>query len=108
MPLQSVFDTNNDGKLTAADDDFASFKVMVTQADGSLVAKTLAELNIIEINLIGDATQIELPDGSVITGTTTYVHEDPNTQVQTARAVAIKWEIHYSPFYNSYGPYVSL
>ncbi|MBL4626494.1 MAG: hypothetical protein JKY00_00365 [Roseicyclus sp.] len=72
--LASVFDTNGDGKLTAADDDFASFKVMVTQADGSLVAKTLAELNIVSIDLTGNATQIELPYGSGITSMTTFTY----------------------------------
>jgi len=70
--LRSVFDTNNDGKLTAADGTFASFKVMVTKADGTTVAKTLAQLGITEIDLMGDATRIELPDGSMITGKTTF------------------------------------
>ena len=42
--LRSVFDTNGDGKLTAADSTFASFKVMVTKADGTIEAKTLAQL----------------------------------------------------------------
>ena len=64
--LRSVFDTNGDGKLTAADQGFAQFKVMVTNADGSQTARTLAELGITEISLIGDATHITLPDGTVI------------------------------------------
>ncbi len=85
--LASVFDTNGDGKLTAADDGWANFKVMVTQADGSLVAQTLDDLNIVEIDLTGNATQIELPDGSVITGTTTFTIEDPNTLVQTTHTL---------------------
>ena len=58
--LRSVFDTNGDGKLTAADSTFASFKVMVTKADGTTEAKTLAQLSITEIALRGDATRIEL------------------------------------------------
>jgi len=49
--LRSVFDTNNDGKLTAADSTFASFKVMVTKADGTTEAKTLTQLGITENDL---------------------------------------------------------
>ncbi|MEZ5751017.1 MAG: hypothetical protein R3D60_03280 [Paracoccaceae bacterium] len=60
--LRSVFDTNGDGKLTAADSTFGSFKVMVTKADGTTEAKTLSQLGITEIDLRGDATRIELPD----------------------------------------------
>lgn len=77
--LRSVFDTNGDGKLTSADAGWADFKVMVTQADGSQLAQTLAQLNITEIDLTGDATQIELPDGSVITGTTTFTYANGST-----------------------------
>jgi hypothetical protein len=70
--LRSRFDSNNDGKLTAADADFAKFKVMVTNADGSQTAKTLGQLNITEINLKTDATLITFADGSQITGQTTF------------------------------------
>ena len=48
-------------------------QVMVTNADGTTTAKTLTELGITEINLKPDATHIELPDGSVITGQTTFL-----------------------------------
>ncbi len=68
--LRAAFDTNGDGKLTAADAGFSQFKVMVTKPDGSTEAKTLAELGITEINLEGDATEITLPDGSRITAQT--------------------------------------
>ena len=44
--LRSAFDTNGVGKLTVADQGFALFKVMVTNADGSQTARTLAELGI--------------------------------------------------------------
>lgn len=77
--LRAVFDTNGDGRLTAADDGFASFKVMVTNADGSTTAQTLAELDITEIDLTGDAARIEFPDGSVITGRTTFTRGDGTT-----------------------------
>ncbi|MCK7615113.1 FG-GAP-like repeat-containing protein [Roseibium sediminicola] len=77
--LASVFDSNGDGVLNASDTDFAKFKVMVTLADGSTVSKTLAELGITEIDLTADATNIELSDGSVITGKTTFTRADGTT-----------------------------
>ncbi|MEZ5751019.1 MAG: hypothetical protein R3D60_03290 [Paracoccaceae bacterium] len=77
--LRSVFDTNGDGKLTAADSTFGSFKVMVTKADGTTEAKTLSQLGITEIDLMGDATRIELPDGSAITGKTTFKYANGST-----------------------------
>ncbi len=79
--LKSVFDTNDDGKLTASDDDWAKFKLAVTEADGSITTKTLTELGITEIDLTGNATHIELPDGSVITGTTAFTYSDGRTGI---------------------------
>ncbi len=70
--LRSVWDSDGDGKLTAADTDFAKFKVLVTNADGSTTVQTLAQRGIAEINLTADTTQITLPDGSMITGQTTF------------------------------------
>ena len=66
--LRAYFDTNGDGKLTAADANFAKFRVLVTNADGSKTVKTLAQLGITEINLTEDATRIAPQDGSVIEG----------------------------------------
>jgi Ca2+-binding RTX toxin-like protein len=77
--LRAVFDSNGDGKLTAADAAFGQFKVLVTNADGSTTAQTLAQLGITEINLTADATRIVLPDGSVITGQTTFTRADGTT-----------------------------
>ncbi|WP_306140799.1 DUF4214 domain-containing protein [Roseibium sp. MMSF_3412] len=77
--IATVFDTNSDGVLNASDDDFSKFKLMVTLADGSIVSKTLAELGITELDLTADATNIELADGSVITGKTTFTRSDGTT-----------------------------
>ena len=77
--LRSAFDSNGDGKLTAADAEFAKFKVEVTNADGSTSVKTLEQLGITEINLSPDATSITLPDGSSIQGQTTYTKSDGTT-----------------------------
>ena len=84
--LRSRFDSNNDGKLNASDAEFAKFKVMVTNADGAQTAKTLAQLNITEINLRTDATLISFADGSQITGQTTFTM---GGVVKTAAAVTL-------------------
>jgi hypothetical protein len=47
--------------------------VQVTKADGSLEVKTLGELGITEIDLTADATEILLPDGSAISGQSSFV-----------------------------------
>jgi hypothetical protein len=62
--VRRVFDTDGDGKLTAKGARWGEFRVMVTHADGTTTAKTLAELGITEINLHPDVTRISLPDGS--------------------------------------------
>jgi hypothetical protein len=77
--LRSYFDKNGDGKLTATEPAFARFKLMVTNADGSMTARTLAELGIREISLLGDAKHITLPDGSVITGQSTFLRANGTT-----------------------------
>jgi Ca2+-binding RTX toxin-like protein len=77
--IASVFDSNGDGVLNSSDAAFADFKVLVTNADGSTTAQTLSQLGIVSINLTGDATYIVLPDGSVITGQTTFTRSDSTT-----------------------------
>ncbi|MEP1207659.1 MAG: PA14 domain-containing protein [Rhizobiaceae bacterium] len=77
--LASIFDSNGDGVLDSGDDDFDLFKILVTNEDGSTTAQTLAALNITSIDLTADATHIELPDGSVIAGQTTYTKADGST-----------------------------
>ncbi|MEL7106260.1 MAG: calcium-binding protein [Pseudomonadota bacterium] len=73
--LRSVFDSNGDGVLDASDAEFANFKLMVTLADGSRVVRTLAQEDIVSLDLNADATNIELPDGSVVTGRTTFTRD---------------------------------
>ncbi|WP_263846350.1 FG-GAP-like repeat-containing protein [Roseobacter sinensis] len=77
--LRAVFDSNDDGVLDANDARFADFKVLVTNADGSTTARTLTELGITSINLTADTTRIELPDGSMITGQTSFTRSDGST-----------------------------
>src|SRR5262245_25558785 len=77
--LAHVFDTNNNGSLDAGDAQFSSFKILVTNADGTTTLKTLAEAGITSINLIPDASRIVLPDGSVIDGQTTFTRSDSTT-----------------------------
>ncbi|WP_411892842.1 calcium-binding protein [Yoonia sp. SDW83-1] len=83
--LRSYFDSNGDGVLDASDAEFAKFKLLVTNADGSTTAYALDELdqlgqqNITSIDLTADATNIELPDGSVIAGQTSFTRSDGTT-----------------------------
>lgn len=77
--LRSIWDTNGDGKLSAADAEFAKFKVLVTNAEGSTTVMTLAALGITETNLTANTVNIELPDGSVITGQTTFTRANGTT-----------------------------
>ncbi|MCT8327939.1 DUF4214 domain-containing protein [Acidimangrovimonas sediminis] len=92
--LRSYFDTNGDGKLTAADAGFAQFRVLVTNADGTKTARSLAELGITEINLTEDATRIVLPDGSVIEGQTTFTKSDGSTGTVASTALVAEAEGH--------------
>ena len=54
--LGAVFDSDGDGRLTAAASTFGSFKVMATKADGTSGGRTLAQLGITKVDLMGDAT----------------------------------------------------
>ncbi|MCP4318481.1 MAG: hypothetical protein GY789_21300, partial [Hyphomicrobiales bacterium] len=77
--LAAVFDSNGDGVFDASDDAFSDFKMIVTNDDGSTTSKTLTELGITSINLTADSTHVELADGSVITGQTTFTRSDGTT-----------------------------
>ncbi len=77
--LRAVFDTNGDGVLDANDDEWANFRVQVTNADGTTSSVTLASLGVTSIDLTADATRIEFSDGSVIDGQTTFTRSDGST-----------------------------
>jgi hypothetical protein len=70
--LEDVFDTNHDGALNAGDADFSDFFVLVTNANGTETAYSLAQLGITSLNLNANATHVALPDGSSIDGETTF------------------------------------
>ena len=59
--LRSVFDLGGDGLLDAQDAAFANFKLMVTLADGSRVVRTLAEENIVSLDLTAVAYEMCSP-----------------------------------------------
>ncbi|TPL73329.1 type I secretion C-terminal target domain-containing protein, partial [Mesorhizobium sp. B2-3-15] len=79
--LEQLYDTNHDGKLTAADHDFAKFGVW-QDANGNGVAdsgefKSLAALGIVEIGLESNHQQSVSADGSVVTfGEATFTTAD--------------------------------
>ena len=77
--LRDVFDTNHNGKLDAGDAQFAKFKIMVTNADGTTGLQTLAQAGITAINLIPDASKTVLSDGSAINGQSTFTRTDGST-----------------------------
>jgi trimeric autotransporter adhesin len=83
--LADVFDTNHDGSLDAGDSDFNDFFVMVTNADGTQTPYSLASLGITSINLDANTRNVQLPDGSSITGETTFA--DSNGMTGTAASV---------------------
>ena len=92
--LRSVWDSNGDGKLTAADTEFAKFKVLVTNANGTTTVQTLTQLGIIEINLTADTTQITLPDGSQITGQTTFTRGNGTTGTVANTTLTAESQVH--------------
>ena len=52
--LRDVFDTNGNGRLDAGDAQFAKFKILVTNPDGTTTLETLAQAGIASIDLSAD------------------------------------------------------
>ncbi|WP_234055147.1 MULTISPECIES: hypothetical protein [unclassified Xanthobacter] len=71
--LADVFDSNGDGKLSAADDAWAKFKVLLTTSRGGRQLMTLDELGITEILLSPDDNEQNFSDGSQILGSANFV-----------------------------------
>ena len=84
--LEDVFDTNHDGVLDASDASWGSFRILVTNADGTTTLETLAQAGVTSINLQANAYQQSLPDGSSIDGETSFTRSDGTTG--TAAAVS--------------------
>jgi Ca2+-binding RTX toxin-like protein len=70
--LANVFDTNHNGKLDAGDERFASFKIQVSNADGTQTVKTLAQAGVSSIDLTVDKTVKTFTDGSSIDGQSSF------------------------------------
>ena len=77
--LRNVFDSNGDGKFDASDAKWFNFKVMVTNADGTQTALTMAQAGITSINLKADNTNVQYSDGSAITGQTSFTRTNGGT-----------------------------
>lgn len=86
--LAHVFDTNRNGKLDAGDAEFASFRVIVSNADGTTSSKTLAQAGLAAIGLTVDKTQRVLEDGSSIDGQTTFTRSNGTTGTAAAATFA--------------------
>lgn len=88
--LRAAFDTNHDGLLSAADADWASFKVLVTNSDGTVTLRSMSELGITSIGLVSNNQEVVLADGSKILGTTSFTKSDGSTG--TAADAALSYD----------------
>ena len=84
--VRAEFDTNQDGKLTAADERFASFGVWQdANSDGISQPgefKTLAELGIVSIDLVSDGKAHPAAGGQVnVFGEATFTRQDGSTGI---------------------------
>jgi Ca2+-binding RTX toxin-like protein len=77
--LRQVFDTNQNGLLDAGDAQWSQFKIMLTNSDGTITQKTMAQLGIQSINLSLDETRIDFDGGSSIDGQTTFTRTNGTT-----------------------------
>lgn len=90
--LRQVFDTNHNGKLDTGDARWSEFRVWqdgnqdgVSQA-GEL--RTLDQVGIRSIDLTPSGPAVHFPDGSAITGTSTYTRADGSTGIAGDAAFA--------------------
>lgn len=77
--LRAKFDTDGDGALDGDDDDWALFKVLVTNDDGTTTLKTMSELGIVSIDLTPNDQEVVLSDGSRVVGETVFTRSDSST-----------------------------
>ncbi|KPF41393.1 hypothetical protein IP76_20510, partial [Rhizobium sp. AAP43] len=87
--LRQVFDNNGNGLLDAGDARWSEFKIMMTNPDGTITQKTLAELGIQSINLAVDETKIGFDGGSSIDGQTSFTRTDGSTGLAATVTVAV-------------------
>ncbi|MDE2437279.1 MAG: hypothetical protein KGM49_13570, partial [Sphingomonadales bacterium] len=78
--LAAQYDTNHDGVLDAHDANWAQFGALVTQANGTEVFESLAQLGISSIKLTSDGQSYVAANGDVVVqGTTTFTKADGTT-----------------------------
>jgi hypothetical protein len=83
--LRQVFDTNHNGWLDPGDAQWSSFRVWQDANEDGISqpgeVKTLGQLGITGINLMPTGPGQQLPDGSMIQGTSTYTRADGTTGI---------------------------
>ena len=77
--LEDVFDSNRDGVLDTSDASWSSFRILVTNADGTTTLEALAQAGVTSIDLQANAYRQSLPDGSSIDGETSFTRSDGTT-----------------------------
>ena len=77
--LRDVFDSNHDGVLNASDSSWNSFRILVTNADGTTTLETLAQAGVTSINLTPNTYTQAFTDGSSIDGETTFTRSNGTT-----------------------------
>ena len=90
--LRDVFDSNGDGVFDMNDAKWASFKLMLTNAQAQLrlrslhsfnkvttTGETLDQADIMSINLEADTTHVNFTDGSSVNGQTKFTRKDGTT-----------------------------
>ncbi|MEK0195882.1 hypothetical protein, partial [Microcoleus anatoxicus] len=88
--LRQVFDTNGNGLLDSGDARWSQFKVMVTNADGTITQKSLKDLGIQSINLTLDETKIVFDGGSSIDGQTRFTRTNGKTGLAASATFAVE------------------